>query len=163
MKPVKLSDLIEAFDSESDEFASYVDLQTGEVVQVEHALLNVIEEGDDDLSGELANWEKAEVRIAQAIVSDPDERYVDVADKAGLNEHRLMERFIAGVKNRAAAEKLAQTIKGKGAFRAFKDAASKLGLLDQWYTFREDAIRTYLLNWARANGVKCEDDLGEHK
>jgi len=163
MKAVKLSDLIEAFEIDSDEFASYVDLQTGEIVQVDHALLSAVEEGDDDLDGELGNWEKSEVRIAQAIVSDPGERYVDVADKAALNELRQMERFVAGLKKPAAAKELSNALKGKGAIRSFKDAATRLGVLDQWYTFRDDAVRTCLLNWAKANDVRCEDDIGGGK
>ena len=38
MKPVKLSDLIEVLEFDSDEFGNWVDLQTGSVVRLAHSL-----------------------------------------------------------------------------------------------------------------------------
>jgi hypothetical protein len=38
MKPVKLSELIEAVEFDSDEFGNWVDLQNGNVVRLAHSL-----------------------------------------------------------------------------------------------------------------------------
>ena len=51
-----------------------------------------------------------------------------------------------------------RAIKGKGAFRYFKDTARRLGLLDQWYQYRDAAVKEYVLAWAEANEVTVEDD-----
>lgn len=69
-----------------------------------------------------------------------------------------MERFIGTAEDAAAAEELWRAIKGKGAFRYFKDAAARLGLLDNWYRFLEDAARAFVIDWAEANGVPFVDD-----
>jgi len=69
-----------------------------------------------------------------------------------------MERFIGTVENAQAAEELWRAIKGKGAFRYFKDYARRLGLLDQRYRYREAAVKEHVIAWAEANRVTVEDD-----
>jgi hypothetical protein len=44
-----------------------------------------------------------------------------------------MERFICTVADGQAADQLWRAIKGKGAFRYFKDTAHRLDLLKQWF------------------------------
>ena len=62
------------------------------------------------------------------------------------------------VESTQAAEELWRAIKGKGAFRFFKDTANRLGLLDQWYRYRDAAVKEYVMGWAEANQVTVEDD-----
>jgi hypothetical protein len=74
-----------------------------------------------------------------------------------------MERFIGSVENSQAAEELWRAIKGKGAFRYFKDTAHRLGLLDQWYRYRDEAAKEHVIAWAEANQVTVEDDTPKRK
>ena len=163
MKPIKLSELIEAFEFDSDEYATRVDLQNGVVVRLAQSLLSAVEEGDEDALDGSADWEKEEVESARAIVKDSGERFVGAPDKFDFNEYRQMERFIVTVENAEAVEQLWRAIKGKGAFRYFKDTASRLGLLDEWYRFRDDAMREFVVAWAGAKNVPYEDDLKGRK
>jgi hypothetical protein len=163
MKPTKLSELIEALEFDSDEHATRVDLQNGGVVRLPHSLLAAVEEGDEDATDSLADWEKEEVEVARAIVEDSGERFVAAPDKFDFHEYRQMERFIGTVENAEAAEQMWRAIKGKGAFRYFKDTASRLGVLDQWYRYRDEAVKEYVIGWAEANNVPYEDDLKGRK
>ena len=158
MKPVKLSELIEALEFDSDEYTNRVDLQNGCVVRLPNSLLSAAEEGDEEALDSLADWEKEEVEIAKAIVADSGERFVDAPDKFDFHEYRHMERFIGTVENTETAEQLWRAIKGKGAFRYFKDTASRLGLLKQWYQYRDDALKEFVLEWAEAHQVPIMDD-----
>jgi len=54
-------------------------------------------------------------------------------------------------------DQLWRAIKGKGAFRHFKDTAHRLGLIDDWYRIRDVAIRQHMLGWAEINGVSVDD------
>jgi hypothetical protein len=132
MKPVKLSELIDDLEFESDEYGSWVDLENGRVVRVSHSLIRAVEKGNEDAAS-LA--EEEEVEIARALVADSGERFVDAPGKFDFHEYRQMERFIGTVEDSAAAEQLWRAIKGKGAFRYFKDTAGRLGLLQQWYQY----------------------------
>ena len=74
-----------------------------------------------------------------------------------------MERFIGTVEDAEAVEQLWRAIKGKGAFRYFKDTASRLGLLEDWYRYRADAMKEFVMDWAEANNIRCEDDVKGRK
>jgi len=163
MKPTKLSELIEALEFDSDERVTRVDLQNGCVVTVDQSLLNALEEGDEESLPDLPDWQKPELEIARAIAEDSGERFVAVPDKFDFHEYRQMERFIGTVENAGAAEQLWRAIKGKGAFRYFKYTASRLGLLDQWYRYRDDAMKEFVVEWAEAQNVPYEDDLKDRK
>jgi hypothetical protein len=159
MKPIKLSELIDTLEFDSDERVTWVDVQNGCVVTVTQALLSAVEEGDDEALSELQDWQKPELEIARAIVADSGERFVPAPDKFDFHEYRHMERFIGTVEDAGAAEQLWRAIKGKGAFRYFKDTASRLGLLDSWFQYRNDAIREFVTDWAEANNVPWRDNL----
>ena len=158
MEPVKLSELIEALEFDSDECADYVDLQTGSVVRVWHSVMSAVEDGDDEAAERLHDWEKEEVEAARAIVADSGERFVAAPGKFDFHEYRQMERFIGTVEDSAATDQLWRAIKGKGAFRHFKDTASRLGLLKQWYQYRDEAMKEYVRDWAEAHKIPVVDD-----
>ena len=156
MKPVKLSELIDDLEFDSDEDGSWVDLENGRVVRVSHSLIRAIEEGDAE---RLAEHDE-EVGIAKAVVADSGERFVEAPGKFEFHEYRQMERFIGTVEDSAAAEELWRAIKGKGAFRYFKDTARRLGLLEQWYQYRDSAMKEFVRDWAEAHQIPIVDDAG---
>ena len=156
MKPVKLSELIDDLEFDSDEYGSWVDLENGRVVRVSHSLIRAIEEGDAE---RLAEHDE-EVEIAKAVVADSGERFVEAPGKFEFHEYRQMERFIGTVEDSAAAEELWRAIKGKGAFRYFKDTARRLGLLEQWYQYRDSAMKEFVRDWAEAHQIPIVDDAG---
>jgi hypothetical protein len=67
-----------------------------------------------------------------------------------------MERFIRTLPD-DAADQLWRAIKGPGAFRHFKDTARRLELLNQWYQYRNAAIKEFVLDWAKDNDVPVDD------
>lgn len=159
MKPVKLSELIEALEFDSEEHVTRVDLQNGCVVTVDRLVLDAVEKGDEESLRDVPDWQKDEVKIARAIVSDSGERFVDAPDKFDFHEYRQMERFIGTIEDATAAEQLWRAIKGKGAFRYFKDTAGRLGLLKQWYRYRDDAMKEFVIGWAEAHEILFVDDM----
>lgn len=157
--PAKLSDLIEALEFDSPMHIMYFDRQTGHVVSVDRDVMSGIEEGDEERLRGLPEWQKEEVEIARAICDDNDERFINAPDKFDFHEYRHMERFIETVEDGETAEALWRAIKGKGAFRYFKDTADRLGLLDRWFRYRDEAMKEFVISWAEANNVPFEDDV----
>ena len=159
MKPIKLSELVEALEFDSSEHVTRVDLRDGCVVMVEESLLRAVAEDDQESLKDLPGWQQAEVAVARAIVEDAGERFVDPPDKFDFHEYRHMERFVGTVENADAADQLWRAIKGKGAFRHFKDTAHRLGLLEQWFKYRDDAMKEFVMDWAKARNVPFLDDI----
>src|SRR5437773_7606933 len=96
MKPVKLSELIEALEFDFEETRTFVDLENGGVVMVQRSVLSDVEEGDEEALGDVPDWQKDEVEIARAIVADSGKRFVAPPDKYDFHEYRQMERFKIG-------------------------------------------------------------------
>ena len=161
--PARLSDLIEALEFESPEHTTLLDRQTGRIVSVEHHVMRAVEEGDEERLKELADWQKEEVEMARAILEDDKDRFIEAPNKFDFHEYRHMERFIGTVDDAEAAEQLWRAIKGKGAFRYFKDTAHRLGLLDRWYRYREAVMKEFVIEWAEANQVPFVDDSPKEK
>ena len=157
--PAKLSDLIDALEFDSPMHIMYFDRQTGRVVTVDSDVMSGVEEGDEERLRGLPEWQKEEVEIARAICDDNDERFINAPDKFDFHEYRHMERFIETVEDGETAEALWRAIKGKGAFRYFKDTADRLGMLDIWFRYRDGAMKEFVIAWAEANNVPFEDDL----
>ncbi len=163
MKPIKLSDLIDAVEFDFQESVTRVDLQEGRVVTVDRSVLSAAEESDEDSLSSVPNWQKEEVEIARAIVEDSGERFVEAPDKFDFHEYRHMERFIGTVEDTEAADQLWRAIKGKGAFRYFKDTARRLGLLERWYQYRDQAMKQFVLDWAKSCNIAVVDDIQNRK
>lgn len=163
MKPVKLSELIEALEFDSEEHVTRVDLQKGSVVMVDRFVFDAVEEGDEESLRDLPDWQKGQVEIARAIVEDSGERFVEAPDKFDFHEYRQMERFIGTVENADAASQLWRAIKGKGAFRYFKDTASRLGLLQQWHQYRVNAMNEFVIERAEARNIPVTNDVRDRK
>ena len=70
-----------------------------------------------------------------------------------------MEELIHSIDDDEAADQLWRAIKGRGAFRIFKDTLHRLGMQQSWYDYLEEAQREFVIEWAKENNVSFEDDL----
>ena len=48
-------------------------------------------------------------------------------------------------------------ISGSGAFRRFKDAVYKYGVEDEWYRYRDNAIKEFAIEWCRQNNIEFDE------
>jgi hypothetical protein len=156
---VKLSDLILALEMPSEEFRHYFDRKTGAVVSVEETMLSSLEDGEEEDLDDLAEWQKEEYEVAKEIVADDGSRFLPPPDKFEFHEYRVMEEFIRSLDDNEAANQLWCAIKGRGAFRYFKDTLHRLGIQQSWYDYLEEAQREFVIEWAKENNVPFEDDL----
>lgn len=99
------------------------------------------------------------MEIARAVCDDNGERFIDAPDKFDFHEYHHVECFIETLEDREAADGFWRAIKGRGAFRYFKDTADRLGLLDRWFRYRDEAMKEFVISWAEANNVPFEDDM----
>ncbi len=157
--PVKLSDLILALEMPSEVYRTYFDRKTGALVSVEETMLSSLENGEEEDLDDLADWQEAEYEIAKEIVSDDGSRFIPPPDKFEFHEYHVMEEFIHSIDDDKAADQLRRAIKGRGAFRYFKDTLHRLGIQQSWYDYLEEAQREFVIEWAKENKVSFVDDL----
>jgi hypothetical protein len=49
-------------------------------------------------------------------------------------------------------QRLQESLRGRGAFRRFKDLAGEIGLLDGWYAYRDERYEALARAWCEENG-----------
>jgi hypothetical protein len=148
-KPVKLSDLIEEMDFQSDERSAFLNLTTGEVVSVTDEELRAAE-NDEPLEA-FPEWQHDAIRLAGEIVET--DHYLPLPDKFDIHEYRIMERFCYSVDDEDMREDLCNAIRGRGAFRYFKDRIHAYGIVEAWYRYRDAALREMAIAWCEAHGI----------
>ena len=68
-----------------------------------------------------------------------------------------MEAFIDRLSSGKVQEELAYAIRGKGAFRRFKQSVRYHGLEQNWYDYLAEAQRAIAVRWCRDNNLEYED------
>jgi len=152
--PVKLSEIIDAIELQSDEMAAYLNRRTGEIITISDEEVRAAEEGDP--LEDYPEWQRDNISIAGDFLKNEDD-YLALPTKYDLNEYQIMEEFVLSLKDRRASELLYTSIKGKGAFRRFKDTLHRLQLAEEWYTYRDAALRQVAIDWCESNQVQFRE------
>ncbi len=150
---VKIDDIIDAVEFDSDMTESYLNTKTEQVCTYTYEELQAAEE-NEDLS-DSAEWYVEAVSRAKQYLENQDD-YLPLPEKYDFNEYRIIEKFISNVAVPKQSEILSQAIHGKGAFRRFKEMLEKLELVDQWYKFREQKLREFVELWCKENKIDFE-------
>ena len=146
---VKLSDLSEGMDFQSDGRSSFLNLTTGEVVSITDEELRAAEH--DAPLEDFPEWQHDAMRIARDIVET--EHYLPLPDRFEINEYSIMEHFCLSVDNDDMRDDLCDAIRGRGAFRRFKDRVQVYGMAEEWYRYRDAALREIAMAWCEAHGI----------
>jgi len=152
---VKLSDIIMGMECQSDDSSSYLNKKTGEIVMVMGEELRAVEDGDS-LEG-YPEWQQEAIKIAQDVF-ESYENYVELPSKFDIHEYRIMERFCLSIEDEQISDSLYYAIKGKGAFRRFKNGIYRFGVAEDWYEYWERAFTRIAKEWCEANTIEYIDD-----
>lgn len=121
---IKLEQVIEAIEMSDDFFTSFWDTKTGET--------------DEVLAAEIENDSK---------------RFLRFPTKYEIHEYRIMEDFIEQLSPGKVQSDLSYSIRGKGAFRRFKESIRYHDLEQQWYDYLEKAYRDIAVRWCTEEGL----------
>ena len=125
---VNWSDLEIAFERNSPDQESFLDLENGD-------LLSIVE-GEPDAAARRAR-----------VASNP-ERYLRIDPASSREQYRWMERFVSSVSDPALRERLLVAIDGKGAFRRFKDVLLTFPAeRERWFSYRSDLLHFHIQTW----------------
>lgn len=155
-KPIKLKDLVDAMDMQFDASTTYYDRETGEITFVTDEEMGAAE--DDEPLDDYPEWEEEAIEVARKIAADTENRFVAIPSQYDIHEYQIMEDFCHSVEDEEMSNRLLGAIKGKGAFRYFKDMIHEHGIADEWYAFRDEAFEEIAKDWCKSNGIPYIDE-----
>ncbi|WHY58326.1 UPF0158 family protein [Peribacillus simplex] len=147
---VKLKDIIEELEIQFEESQSFLNIKTGEIIFVTSNDLRAAE--DDEPFDHLPDWQQENLRGANDVVEN-FENYIELPTKYDVNEYEMMEDFCLTVSDLRKQNTLLLEIKGKGAFRRFKDKIIVFEIEDQWYLYRDERFKQIAKEWCQDNNV----------
>ena len=136
-------------DFQSDERSSFLNLNTGEVVSITDEELRAAEE--EQPFEDFPEWQHDAIRIAGEILET--DHYLPLPDRFEIHEYQIMERFCLSVDDADMRDYLCDTIRGRGAFRRFKDRMQLYGMAEEWYQYRDAALREIAVAWCEEHGI----------
>ena len=136
---IKLQQVIQAIEEANEVFTSFWDTKTGKTVYLAEPLMTEMTEADEALASEMENT---------------PERFLRFPTKYEIHQYRIMEDFIDQLSPGKAQEELAYAIRGKGAFRRFKQSVRFHGLEQRWYDYLAKAYRELAIRWCVEDGLE---------
>jgi hypothetical protein len=150
MKPVvNLREVIQEMDVFGDEHRAFLNIQTGELITLSDYELMAAEE--DDTLENMPEWQQGMVQKAKDVLFTND--YRELPSKFDIHEYAIMQKFWYSVDGDELSERLLNSIRGRGAFRYFKDTIHQYGIADAWYDYREQAFREIAIEWLESIGI----------
>jgi len=151
---VKLDDIIEGLEFQSDERHSFLDKRTSEVVSISDEEMQAAE--DDEPIEDFPDWQQDLVRIAKEIV-DETGNYIDLPSKFDIDDYSIMENFCLSIDDSEMCEVFGRLIKGRGAFQRFKDAINEYDIADDWHKYRDNELKQIAIEWCQEHGIEFDD------
>jgi hypothetical protein len=152
---VSLKSVVDEMDVLGDEMTAYINKKTGELFTVSEEEARLIEARNED-NEFISEWQKEMLPKVREVLESDD--FVPLPDKFEIHEYAIMERFCLSLPDEALREELLHSIRGRGAFRRFKDAIFSKSIQDDWYSFREQALKRVAADFLDSEGIAYLDD-----
>jgi len=151
---VSIKDVVNEMDVLSDEHSAFLNRHTGELVTLSNEELSAAEE--DDNVDEYPEWQQDMIIKAKEVIDSDD--YLSLPSKFDIHEYHIMEDFCCSVMDEEIREGLLDKIRGRGAFKRFKDAIHMHGIEEEWYRFRQEALEKIAIDWLEVNQISYTKD-----
>ena len=130
--PISLQAVVDEMDVLDDDWVAYVNRRTGQLVTV-------------------TEYDHEESTEALQAESSPD--FLALPSEFDIHEYSLIERFSGSVCDSVHRQELLSAIKGHGAFGRFREAARRLDLEEEWYSFRQESLESIASGFLDAHGI----------
>jgi hypothetical protein len=129
---------------------------TGEVVYITDEELRAVE-ADEPLK-DFPAWQQDAIRLAQDMLEH--DHYLALPSRFDIHAYGIMERFCFAVDDDDIRDDLCAAIRGRGAFRRFKDRVHAYGITEAWYRYRDAALREIAMHWCDEHGIPSVETDG---
>src|SRR5215475_1773361 len=133
----------------TDEATVYLNRKTCELFTVTDEYAQLLEDEDD--TKEIPEWQRELLPKVREILDSED--WLALPTKFDLHEYAIMEGFCKSIENQALREELQNAIRGRGAFRYFKDTIHRQGIVAEWHRYRDAAVVKIVIDWLEEYGI----------
>ncbi len=151
---VKLSEIAENMEMQMDEYYTMFDRKTYTFIMFSEEAFRAADNMEP--SDHLPEWQQDERKWAEMYIEDSD-RLVSLPDKYDIDEYEMMEDFCYQLEDKEVKDRLLIAIRGRGAFRRFKDQILRDGVREDWFQFRDERYKVLAKVWCEENDIQFEE------
>jgi Uncharacterised protein family (UPF0158) len=85
-----------------------------------------------------------------------NEKYIAIPGKRDLDLGKPLVMDFVSEHLPADLEEVYTFFRSEGAYSRYKELLDIRGVLDNWYTYEQEAIKKALLSWCKANGIEVD-------
>ncbi len=152
---VKLQDIADAIDLQNEEVFGYFNKKTGEIYHITHEDIKLVEE--ERFVEDMPDWQKEVIESTKEILENREGVYIPLPSKFDFHEWEKMRNFALQLEDGEMREPLYDAIHGSGAFRRFKALIHEFGIEEDWFRYRDQALRDLARRWCEAKGIEYEE------
>ena len=145
---VSLKEVADTLEMLSETTEAYLVRETGEILVVNEDDHLALEDSDDT---EMPEWQREHITRLREILNT--DRVVQLPSSDDIDAWSIMEQFCYAMADAKLRDQLLDSIHGRGAFRMFRSTCERLGLLEDWYAFRREAIETIAREWLESSDI----------
>ncbi|MFZ0545413.1 MAG: UPF0158 family protein [Candidatus Promineifilaceae bacterium] len=146
---VSLAAIVGELEVINDEFPTFVNKRTGEIVSVSSEAMAAAE-GKRPMENVL-DWEQEMVETASDIINSDE--YLPLPSAFDIHEYDIMRRFSERYPDEEISRSLLAAIRGSGAFRRFKGTIYHYKIEEEWYDFKVKALAEIAIQWLEDNDL----------
>jgi hypothetical protein len=155
---MKLSELKNALDFVDDDTNCYLNLLDNKILILSDEDISTYE---DNMREDLVNDWSIKVWDDVDFYYENIEHFKCLPTKYEIHEYKIMEDFAIKHQDLKLSEQMLYTLRGKGAFRRFKDFVFFNNIEEEWYEFRDLSLIQLLVDWCREHRISIEDDISK--
>ena len=152
---VSLREVVDELEALVDESAAYLNRETGEVYSVRDEDAGVVEDGLD--TDDLPEWLSDEMPKVREVLESED--WLPLPTRFDIHEWVIMDGFARSVDDADVRDELLAAIRGRGAFRCFRDAVHRRGIHEDWYRYKSAALGRIVVDWLEEHDVVYIEDV----
>lgn len=121
--------------------------------------LYVLDLDDPEVFQKNAEW-AIEAAKEQHHAREIEDRCIPTPSDFDIHEYRIMQSFSEDYPEPSKSKRLCDSLRGRGAFRRFKDLTFQLGIQEEWYRYLEAAHRRIAIEWCEEHDLEWEESAG---
>ncbi len=140
---INLQKMVEEMDLYSAESHGYLNIQTGEFFHFSEEEINAVKTNTS--LEKFPAWQQEILKQARRALTD--EAYLALPTQYDIHEYKIMQAFCEVVEDEKIRAKLFEGIRGRGAFRNFKNIVLANDLFNVWQAYRLQALKKIAKEW----------------
>lgn len=101
---------------------------------------------------------EADSDLVETVKEGTTDKYIPLPNQFEMDDYKMMADFIDQLPSGKTQESLTRAIRGRGAFRRFKDTVCLLEIEEEWYNFQEECYSKIARDWYHRYGIRVIEE-----